>query len=249
MRWRLDVRWWFHGFVVFLNEVYHRTFENQPAAECARALDFWATVLDMEWHEDDSRSCAIQIVDGRRDLFIPGQLARSQLPERFGFQGWIAFNPRSSLPANEQFFVAVHELGHVLGLPHNSSASSIMFYLNVDEPFVLDSADLRALAARHKLRVDRLDQPLMVTPRAVPAVDPRAGRQLNAGPAFAAAAMHLQGVLSYERRSYDVSSRDSLCRSASLLLGSAAQSQTAGRDRIIVLIGPTGGGKSSRRSS
>jgi hypothetical protein len=32
LRWRLDVRWWFHGFVVFPNEVYHRTFENQPAA-------------------------------------------------------------------------------------------------------------------------------------------------------------------------------------------------------------------------
>jgi len=32
LRWGLDVRWWFHGFVVFANEVYHRTFENQPAA-------------------------------------------------------------------------------------------------------------------------------------------------------------------------------------------------------------------------
>src|SRR5258708_5132296 len=31
-RWRLDVRWWFHGFVVFPREVYHRTFENQPVA-------------------------------------------------------------------------------------------------------------------------------------------------------------------------------------------------------------------------
>jgi hypothetical protein len=53
------------------------TSNPQLAAQCARALDFWATVLDMEWHEDDSRSCAIQVVDGRRDLFIPGQLARA----------------------------------------------------------------------------------------------------------------------------------------------------------------------------
>ena len=32
LRWRLDVRWRFHGFVVFPSEVYHRRFENQPAA-------------------------------------------------------------------------------------------------------------------------------------------------------------------------------------------------------------------------
>lgn len=131
--------------------------------EFTRALDFWATVLDMEWHEDNSQSCAIQIVDGSPDLFIPAQLARAQLPNRSGFQGWIAFNPRVSLPANEQFFVAVHELGHLFGLPHNSSASSIMFYLQVDGPLVLDSADLRELAVRHKLRIPRVNQPFLVT--------------------------------------------------------------------------------------
>lgn len=137
---------------------------SNPALQtaCARALDFWAIVLDMEWHEDDSHGCAIQIVDGRPDLFIPVEIARAQLPNRRGFQGRIAFNPAASLPASEQFFVAVHELGHLLGLPHNPSASSIMFYLNVDEPFVLDKADLTALAAIHKLRIDGLDQPLPV---------------------------------------------------------------------------------------
>lgn len=131
--------------------------------EFTRALNFWATVLDMQWHEDGSRGCAIQVVDGSPDLFIPTQIARAQLPSRSGFQGWIAFNSRISVPANEQFYVAVHELGHLFGLPHNSSASSIMFYLKVDERFVLDSADLRALAARHKLRIHQIDQPFLVT--------------------------------------------------------------------------------------
>jgi Matrixin len=147
------------------------TSNRQLAAECARALDFWATVLDMEWHEDESRSCAIQIVDGGQDLFTPGQLARAHLPERSGFQGWIAFNSGSTLTRKEQFFLAVHELGHVLGLPHNASASSVMFYLQVDEPFVLNTDDLSALASRHQLRVDRLDKPVAVTARDFPAVD------------------------------------------------------------------------------
>jgi len=128
------------------------TSDPELAAEVARALDFWATVLDMEWHEDDSRNCAIQIVDGGPDLFISTQVARAQLPNRPGFEGWIAFNPKMRLPATEEFFVAVHELGHVFGLPHNSRASSIMYYLNIDGPYVLDEADLRALDARHRLR-------------------------------------------------------------------------------------------------
>ncbi len=141
------------------------------AAEFARALDFWATVLDMEWREDNSGSCAIQIVDGRPDLFIPGQVARAQLPDRSAFQGWIAFNPNVSLPANEMFFTAVHELGHLLGLKHNSSAWSVMFYLQEDEPLFLNKADLGELAACHKLRVNRLDQPLRVTAPVLSAVD------------------------------------------------------------------------------
>lgn len=53
------------------------TSHSELAAEFTRALDFWATVLDMEWHEDNSRRCAIQIVDGGPDLFIPPQVARA----------------------------------------------------------------------------------------------------------------------------------------------------------------------------
>jgi len=120
--------------------------------EFAHAMSFWASVLDMNWHEEDSRACAIQAVDGVPDLFVPGAVARAQFPGQPEYQGWIAFNPRRSLPANELFLTAVHEFGHVLGLPHSANSSSAMYFLVPDGPVILDSADLAALATRHRLR-------------------------------------------------------------------------------------------------
>ncbi len=128
------------------------TSNNELAVEFARAMDFWATILDMSWHEEDSRNCAIQIVDGFPRLFKPAEVARAQFPGRLSFQGWIAFNKNASLPANELFLTAVHELGHVFGLPHSHNASSVMYFLRLDGPAFLDDTDLAALATRHKLR-------------------------------------------------------------------------------------------------
>jgi len=121
-------------------------------AEFARAMSFWASILDVDWHEEDSRACAIQAIDGDPGLFRPGEVARAQFPGLPAYQGWIAFNPRVSLPANELFLTAVHELGHLLGLPHSSNASSVMYFLALDGPVFLDRADLAALATRHRLR-------------------------------------------------------------------------------------------------
>jgi hypothetical protein len=126
------------------------------------ALDFWATVLDMEWHEEDSRACSIEIVDGNRGLFRPGEVARAQFPGGQFFQGWIAVNRTVALQDSEQYFVAVHELGHLMGLRHNPSARSVMYYLNLDGPLLLDSADLGALTVLHKLRSERMTVPVIV---------------------------------------------------------------------------------------
>ena len=129
------------------------TSNRKLALEFARAMDFWATILDLDWHREDSEDCAIQIVDGHPSLFKPGEIARAQFPGRLSFQGWIAFNQKVSLSRSELFLTAVHELGHTLGLPHNSSAFSTMYFLSLDGPVFLDDADIAALATRHKLRV------------------------------------------------------------------------------------------------
>ena len=126
---------------------------NRVLAEgFAQALDYWAGVIDMNWHVEEGRDCAIQIVDGHPGLFRPGEAARAQFPKMPSFQGWIAFNPAVSLTPNEWFLVAVHEMGHVLGLPHSANASSVMYFLRLDGPAILDRIDLAALAAHHKLR-------------------------------------------------------------------------------------------------
>jgi hypothetical protein len=64
--------------------------------------------------------------------FQPAEVARAQFPGRPSFQGWIALDPKASMAANELFFMSVHELGHVFGLPHSNNASSVMYFLLLD---------------------------------------------------------------------------------------------------------------------
>jgi hypothetical protein len=127
------------------------------AGQFERAMNFWSEILDMTWHEVTSEECAVQLVDGAPELFASNggcacATARSQLPDRRGFQGWIAFNPAVSSTAEQMFRDAVHEMGHLFGLQHNPSISSVMFFDDFGQESWLDLADLRALAGIHKLR-------------------------------------------------------------------------------------------------
>jgi hypothetical protein len=126
------------------------------------AMDSWAIVLDLDWHEEDTQNCSIEVVDGDRGLFESAPrliVARSQFPDRLDFQGWIAFNPAQTLGETELFWTAVHEIGHMLGLPHSLNAKSVMYGLTLDGIECLDPIDLAALAAHHKLRVSEIDKP------------------------------------------------------------------------------------------
>jgi hypothetical protein len=131
------------------------------AEQFRRALDSWASILDLDWHEDDTENCSIQLIDGKRELFQPAAIAaRSQLPDRLDFQGCIAFNPAQTLTNNELYRIAVHEIGHILGLRHSANITSVMYGLDVEGLEWLDLADLKALATHHKLRITTLDKPV-----------------------------------------------------------------------------------------
>ena len=129
------------------------TANPELARQFERAMEFWKGVLDLDWHEEDSDKCSVQVLDGEPDLFdASGIAARSQFPDRPEFQGWVAFNPGTKLTEHEMFIVSVHEIGHLLGLAHNPSGSSVMYFFRLDGPETLDASDLNALADRHKLR-------------------------------------------------------------------------------------------------
>jgi len=49
-----------------------------------------------------------------------------------------------------------------LGLRHNPSVHSVMYYLDLEGTEVLDQTDLATLAVRHKLRVASLSEPITV---------------------------------------------------------------------------------------
>ena len=147
------------------------------AEQFRRALDAWAEILDLEWHEDDTENCSIELVDGVSDLFQSApslMVARSQFPDRLDFQGWIAFNPAQTLNETALYWTSLHEIGHMFGLQHSSNAKSVMFGFALDDPEWLDQDDLEALAAHHKLRVESLDKPirLMRPAKFIPAFSP-----------------------------------------------------------------------------
>jgi hypothetical protein len=154
------------------------------AQEFRSAMDFWAKVLDLQWHEESSQNCSIEVVDGDRALFEPepeNMVARSQFPDRRDFEGWIVFNPAVPLTKIESYRISVHEIGHMLGLRHSTNTKSLMYGFDLDDSESLDVRDLASLASHHKLRIASMGQPVLLTkPVSVSAPDRGEARQSHA---------------------------------------------------------------------
>jgi hypothetical protein len=136
------------------------------AEQFRRALDSWSRVLDLDWHEDNTENCSIQLIDGARALFRPTSIvARSQLPDRRDFQGSVAFNPGPDLSDTELYKISVHEIGHMLGLQHSSNPMSVMYAFDLEGMEWLYPSDLADLAKHHKLRITRVDRPVSIGDR------------------------------------------------------------------------------------
>lgn len=119
------------------------------------AMDFWAGVLDMGWHPDETSNCAIRVTEGSPENFALDDVAQADSLELDTFGGEISFNPAISMESSELYMISIHEIGHLFGLEHNPNAMSVMYFMEVDGPERLDETDIAALAVRHKLRDNR----------------------------------------------------------------------------------------------
>lgn len=120
-----------------------------------KAFEFWAKLLDADFYDEPSTSCAVAILDGNAVLLKGSTtVARAQFPDRQHFNGWIAIDPAANKYLSDDDAVAnwIHEIGHLLGLKHNPSAASLMYHIDCDARSKLDSNDLRALAQLHAFR-------------------------------------------------------------------------------------------------
>ncbi len=92
------------------------------------------------------------MIDGSPADFATDEIAQADSVGVESFRGEIAFNPTVRLSPIELLFTSIHEIGHLFGLDHNPSQTSVMHYMDGSNQQMLDSADLAGLAAYHKLR-------------------------------------------------------------------------------------------------
>jgi len=127
------------------------------AQRVRRAMDFWSTVLDMDWYEvNDPKAATIQVVDGTSPILM-GHYAQSQLPNWRGFHGLIAVASNemtTSMAARDTLglYIMAHEIGHLLGLRHNAEFSSLMYAGIFTGAEILDKTDLATLRKFHAVR-------------------------------------------------------------------------------------------------
>lgn len=120
-----------------------------------QALRFWNTVLMANLHEEDNlNACSVRIIDGDPSIVNRTVAARSQITDWANFRGKIAVSRAAAKDMNssEIYASAVHELGHMLGLKHNASSRSVMYFLDLSGTEVLDRNDILELSRRHALQ-------------------------------------------------------------------------------------------------
>jgi hypothetical protein len=116
------------------------------------AMDFWTSLLDMDWHADGTAGCAIRVSFGFPNMFDSDDIAQADDPDSLNFRGEVVFNSAHALTPLEAYLVCIHEIGHLWGLDHNPSPTSVMYAVGIDGGEGLEAADISVLSTRHLMR-------------------------------------------------------------------------------------------------
>ena len=132
--------------------VYIGTSRMDLRSAFVQALNFWSTVLEMDWRNTDQKNCDMELVDQPESAFASWVAALA-----YRSTGQIAFNPAFKHSAAQNYSISVHEIGHLLGLRDRVPESAInnrsfMRGGNNVGNETLDTQDLSALAKLHRLR-------------------------------------------------------------------------------------------------
>lgn len=125
------------------------------------AFAFWNHILDIEFYDDNTESCAIEVFGS--DLPDDDLVGIAQFPDNPMYQGQILVNAAatSDLTYNNYVLAWIHELGHILCLRHNTNSNSIMYrrllrntsFQMVPSSFgILDNQDIKKLQMRHHIK-------------------------------------------------------------------------------------------------
>jgi hypothetical protein len=77
------------------------------AKQFRRAMNFWTSVLDLQWHEENSNACSLQLTDARTGFLKMSIAAQAQNPQSPDFQGWIQFNAELTLTETEMYYYSL----------------------------------------------------------------------------------------------------------------------------------------------
>lgn len=124
------------------------TGNRQLHKQFARAMNFWQTILDMDWHVDNNpATCVIEVIESKVGF------AADDIAMAYPDTGVIAFTPAFEWSDKGRREVAFHEVAHLMGLAHNPNDLSVMGPYQGDESILfLDSHDIAALSRLHALR-------------------------------------------------------------------------------------------------
>lgn len=152
-------------FTYSISKYSNQLKRQQIDKEIARAFDFWSAYTDLTFTKKQKSSMHIELsfekyshgncarFDGPGGVLAHAGITRYHTHDFYGYD--IHFDDSERWLDGDKFWsgknlfqIAVHEIGHILGLDHSNQPSSVMFsYYRFNTNFRLNANDIRNIRA------------------------------------------------------------------------------------------------------